>query len=142
MCFECCEYEDIVDDMKSFISQVEKDAIEKRTKLLEEAFKHRAKPVINLDDESKNCKICGYDHDFVTEDNENAYKVAHLKVELSQAIEKTNKRWRLKVKKLMKPTKEGKGEYTDFTTSTGSRDTLLQWSYNQALSDLLGDKKV
>lgn len=59
----------------------------------------------------------------------------------NDAIEKTNKRWRLKAKKLMKPTKEGKGDYTDFTTSTGTRDTLLQWSYNQALSDLLEDKK-
>ncbi len=71
-----------------------KDAIEKRTKLLEDSFKHRTKPVVNLDDENKNCKVCGYDHEYMVEDNENAYKVAHLKVELSQAIEKTNKRCR------------------------------------------------
>lgn len=32
MCFECCDYEDMVDDMKAFISQVEKDAIEKTNK--------------------------------------------------------------------------------------------------------------
>ena len=46
-----------------------------------------------------------------------------------------------KIEKMKKPTTEGKGDYTDFTTSTGSRDTLLQWSYNQALDDLLASLK-
>ena len=47
-------------------------------KLLEDSFEARIAPVINLDDVSKNCTVCGYDHDYANKFNENAYKLAHM----------------------------------------------------------------
>jgi len=49
----------------------------KREKLIEGSFVHRIAPVVNLDDESNNCDVCGYDHEYKNKFNENAYKLAH-----------------------------------------------------------------
>lgn len=38
----------------------------------------RTKLVVNLDDESKNCPVCGCDHSYMSEWNESAYKLAHI----------------------------------------------------------------
>lgn len=38
-----------------------------------EAIKRRTYPVINLEDESKNCKICGYDHQYKNKYNKKHY---------------------------------------------------------------------
>lgn len=123
--------------IKSFISQVEKDAIEKRTKLLEESFKHRTKPVINLDEEDKNCEVCGYDHDSMTEANENAYKVAHLKIELSQATQKTNKRC---IKKILNWIDEQHKDDKPWDGGTYMR-VIDEFKLRDYLSDLLEDKR-
>ena len=43
-----------------------------------------------------------------------------------------------RVKKLKYKTKSNKKSgYIDFVTSTGSEETLRQWGYNQAISDVL-----
>jgi len=38
-----------------------------------EAIKRRTYPVMNLEDESKNCKICGYDHQYKNKYNKKHY---------------------------------------------------------------------
>jgi len=38
-----------------------------------EAIQRRKLPVINLDDTSENCKVCGYDHQYETKYNKKHY---------------------------------------------------------------------
>lgn len=40
-----------------------------------ESLKNRKFPVVNLDYPKRNCKICGYDKDYVSVDNKNHYCV-------------------------------------------------------------------
>lgn len=57
---------------KDYMRELSRKAVEER--------KRRArmrKPVVNLDDPEKNCKVCGFDHAYISEWNRDKYAKAH-----------------------------------------------------------------
>lgn len=38
-----------------------------------QSLQYRKYPIVNLDDRRKNCKVCGYDHNYKTVDNQDKY---------------------------------------------------------------------
>ena len=112
MCFECCDYEDMVDDMKAFISQVEKDAEERGYQLgLRDGIKKEHEKSESWTELNKQGVI-------------NTHKL------IKDAIEKTNKRWRERI---------GEKAEKRLWTNTVANNMHVVKKYHQGINDLVSD---
>lgn len=74
--------------LEAFLVKELEQQKKKIIKLVEESCYYRTRPTVNLDDETKNCKVCGYDHAYKNKWNEDIYILEHQVKELSAAYER------------------------------------------------------